>query len=204
MNSDTIRHNTLDTAVDIGTSFHKMVGKPINIIQSPRGTGSLSSSWQPEDIFNADEYRDLYIEVEIDKWIVSPEYPFKITRLTEERLNENHPKIIDITQHMPGSMYMLDRLYKNSTYGVYAGISGASSLQQQYYGRLFRHNFGKEFNNKILTNHYHNELLINHYTHKVGKMAKKKKDEIETLNKIIKKLNIQNDDYVDEYPEVFV
>lgn len=165
--------------------------------------------------------------VMLDKWDVSGEYPFAITRQSEEVYTEEYKaQLASLTPQEKSMMKMnLNAMYGMGGLGMggsgissnyymtpgggslnHPGVSmGYSGLKEQYYGI----SGAKAYSSATVphegtANCIQQERLVSHFRHKVSKTSSKKKNEIDNLNKIIDMHQAEIDIYVDEFPERFI
>ena len=140
-----------------------------------------------------------YKEVLVDEWLVAKEFPFAPKQQKQTRLSEDISEYLNIlkkdTSLSASIMKQAIKSNLNSMYGTY-GTSRVWETIELYEDKVHKFLESAECRQK--------ELLVDHYNHKISKMSPKKKEEIETLKKVVKKLNLEINEYIDAYPERYL
>ena len=147
---------------------------------------------------------EMYEKRLIDLWEVDGVYPYTITQQYKQVFTEEYRlKVESMTPREKRIMTM----QMNTIYGITGGIRsmyystsmgvGVSNLCQEVIpNQMFKFEDRAECHQK--------QLLVAHFTHKIKKTSKKKKQEIENLEKIIAIHQEIVDKQMDEYPERFI
>ncbi len=168
-------------------------------LDTPSGTGyykKANNYWQPEKI---------YIKVPVDEWWVESKYPFEIIQNHEEVLSEEAENDIkEMKEKTPGTYRMMQHMHSMNINAVYGAYGGRGGMTFNHPGMSYYMSSNKIYKYLGCAETRQKELLVEHYNHKLTKLSKKKKAEVETLTNIVKKFNLEIDEYIDTYPERYV
>jgi len=164
-------------------------------------TTLYNNLFKQQNMWNMDNIPATTYKVYIDKWDISGEYPFEITRqYTEEYTEEYLQQLVDLTDKEK----MIKKIYTNSYYGAYGDRSSFSytGIKSLYYqnGKVQPQvNVPHEETALCIQKQY----LVDHFKHKLTKTSKKK-PEFETLTKIVEMYEAEIEIYMNDYPERFI
>jgi hypothetical protein len=186
-----------------------------NLIHLNTPTVSYDTAWQTENIepTTRKEY--------IDQWEIGGEYPFTIeqqykTVWTDEykaKMDSLTPQEKAFMKMNMNAMYGATTWLSNGGYIQYPNnsiglnLNSVNPIKSMYYMNSRR---SSKCYDEVIVPHegtaicIQKERLVAHFKHKISKTSKKKKFEIENLNKIIEGHQKYINSYIDEFPERFI